>query len=87
VIYFQASDKYTAVITQSGESLIRKSIRDLIGELDPNCFQQIHRSTIVNLAQIDSVSRSLTGRGVIRLKCRPETLTVSRSFIHVFKQM
>jgi len=87
VIYFQASDKYTAVITRSGESLIRKSIRDLNAELDPNCFQQIHRGTIVNLAQVDSISRSLTGRGVIRLKNRPETLTVSRSFIHVFKQM
>ena len=87
VIYFQASDKYTAVITASGESLIRKSIRELATELDPNCFCQIHRSTIVNLTRIDKVSRSLTGRGVIRLKERSETLTISRPYLHCFKQM
>ncbi len=87
VIYFQAGDKYTTVITASGESLIRKSIRDLAAELDPNCFCQIHRGTIVNLTHIDKVSRSLTGRGVIRLKERSETLTISRSYLHCFKQM
>ena len=87
VIYFQARDKYTAVITQAGEALIRKSVRELASALDPNCFFQIHRSTIVNLSQIAKVSRSLTGRGVIRLKHRPETLTVSRAHLHFFKQM
>jgi DNA-binding LytR/AlgR family response regulator len=86
-IYFQASDRCTAVVTASGESLIRKSIRDLVSELDPNCFCRIHRGTIVNVSRIDKVSRSLTGRGVIRLKHRPETLTVSRSYLHLFKQM
>lgn len=64
VIYFQARDKYTAVITQAGESLIRKSVRELASALDPNCFYLIHRSTIVNLSQITNVSRSLTGRGL-----------------------
>ena len=87
VIYFQTTDKYTAVITDSGEFLIRKSIRDLAGELDPNCFCRIHRNAIVNLTYVEKVSRSLTGRGVIRLKERPETLTVSRSYLHFFKQM
>ena len=86
-IYFQAGDKYTAVLTARGEALIRKSIRELAAELDPNCFCQIHRATIVNLAQIAHVSRSLTGRGVIRLKDRHETLTVSRAYLHLFKQM
>lgn len=56
-------------------------------ELDPDRFCQIHRGTIVNLSQIEGVSRSLTGRGVIRLKHRPETLVVSRSYLHFFKQM
>ena len=87
VIYFQARDKYTAVITKTGESLIRKGIRELAIELDPDRFCQIHRGTIVNLSQVERVSRSLTGRGVIRLKHRPETLVVSRSFLPFFKQM
>jgi DNA-binding LytR/AlgR family response regulator len=81
VIYFQSKDKYTAVITRDGESLIRKSIRELTEVLDPDRFSQIHRGAI------DQVSRSLTGRGVIRLKDRPETLTVSRSFLGRFRQM
>ncbi|RJQ65347.1 MAG: DNA-binding response regulator [Desulfobacteraceae bacterium] len=87
VIYFQASDKYTLVKTRDREALIRKSIRELSTELDPQRFRQIHRGTIVNLSCIAKVSHSLTGRGVIRLKDRSETLTVSRSNFHLFKQM
>ena len=87
VIYFKASDKYTEVITRQGESLIRKSIKDLAGELDPGTFWQIHRGTIVNARFIARVSRSLTGRGVVKLTGRDETLTVSSRYVHLFKQM
>jgi DNA-binding LytR/AlgR family response regulator len=87
VIYFKAQDKYTLVITQEGESLIRKSIRELAGELDPERFWQIHRNAIVNVHFIDRVSRSLTGKGVVRLKGRSETLTVSNRYMHLFRQM
>jgi DNA-binding LytR/AlgR family response regulator len=87
VDYFRAEDKYTLVITKEGESLIKKSIKELAGELDPNKFWQIHRSIIVNVARIDKVSRSLTGRGTLKLKERTELLTVSRNYLHLFKQM
>ena len=85
--YFKAEDKYTLVVTKEGESLIRKSIKELAQELDPGQFWQIHRGTIVNVSKIDKVSRSLTGRGVLKLKGRPELLTVSRNYLHLFKQM
>jgi len=87
VCYFKASDKYTMVITKDGESLIRKPIKELANELNPNKFWRIHRGTIVNAGYIARLSRSLTGRGVIRLKDRSETLMVSRSYIHIFRQM
>ncbi|MBN1381832.1 MAG: response regulator transcription factor [Deltaproteobacteria bacterium] len=87
VDYFQAEDKYTLVMTAAGESLIKKSIKELAGELDPQQFWQIHRATIVNVFRIENVSRSLTGRGVITIKDRPESLVVSRSYLHLFKQM
>jgi DNA-binding LytR/AlgR family response regulator len=87
VCYFQASDKYTLVVTKGGDSLIRKTIKELAVELDPHQFWQIHRGTIVNASCISQVGRSLTGRGVVRLKDRTETLTVSHRYMHVFKQM
>jgi DNA-binding LytR/AlgR family response regulator len=87
IYYFKASEKYTMVMTAAGESLINKPIKELANELDPDKFWRIHRGTIVNAACIDKVSRSLTGRGVIQLKDLPELLTVSRSYIHIFKQM
>jgi DNA-binding LytR/AlgR family response regulator len=87
VDYFQAEDKYTLVMTKDGETLIKKSIKDLVRELDPDQFWQIHRSLIVNVSKIDQVSRSLTGRGVLKFKERPELLTVSRNYLHLFKQM
>jgi DNA-binding LytR/AlgR family response regulator len=87
VIYFKAQDKYTRVITLEGESLIKKPIKELAVELDPEQFWQIHRGTIVNVRHIDRVSRSLTGKGVVRLKGCGETLTVSNRYLHLFRQM
>jgi DNA-binding LytR/AlgR family response regulator len=87
VDYFKADDKYTLVMTKEGESLIRKSIKELVEELDPAHFWQIHRSVIVNVAKIDKVSHSLTGRGVVKLKEREDFLTVSRNYLHLFKHM
>ena len=85
--YFKAEDKYTLVVMKEGESLIKKSIKELAHELDPAQFWQIHRGTIVNVSKIDKVSRSLTGRGMLKLKGRPDLLTVSRNYLHLFKQM
>ena len=87
VEYFKAEDKYTLVMTKEGESLIKKGIKELADELDPAQFWQIHRSTIVNVSRIDKVSHSITGRGILKLRERPEILTVSRSYLHRFKHM
>lgn len=87
VVYFKASDKYTVVMTKEGESLIRKTIRDLTDELDPERFWRIHRGTIVNVHCIAKTSRSLSGSSIIKLIDRPEVLSVSRSYTHLFRQM
>ena len=87
VSFFKAEDKYTVVKTLEGESLIKKSIRQLTEELDPDQFWRIHRGTIINVSRIGNVSRSFAGRLIITLKDLPETLTVSRSYAHLFKQM
>jgi DNA-binding LytR/AlgR family response regulator len=87
VCYFKAEDKYTVVKTAEGESLIKTTIRQLEQELDPDQFWRIHRGTIVNIGQVSGVSRSFAGRYMVQLKDLPETLTVSRSYAHLFKQM
>ncbi|HEX6137113.1 MAG TPA: LytTR family DNA-binding domain-containing protein [Casimicrobiaceae bacterium] len=87
VVYFQAEDKYTKVVTPEAEALIRKPIRDLYDELDQEAFWQIHRATIVNLHAIARVERDWRDQPVITLKSRPEKLTVSRTFAHRFKAM
>jgi DNA-binding LytR/AlgR family response regulator len=87
VCYFKAEDKYTLVRTLENESLIKKSIRQLAEELDPDQFWRIHRGSIVNINRIAGVHRSFAGRHIVKLKELPETLTVSRSYGHLFKQM
>jgi len=64
-----------------------RTIRDLVAELDPNLFWQVHRSTLVNLHAIAAVHRSVRGELTIRLKARPETLPVSAQHAHRFRQM
>jgi len=87
VYYFQAEDKYTTVVTGAGEWLIRKSIRELVAELDGSRFWRIHRGTIVNVAKIEAASRNFSGTYSLRLKGLAQNLTVSRSFALLFKQM
>jgi len=87
VVYFQAQDKYTKVVTGDGEALIRKSIKELFEELDAEAFWQIHRGTIVSLRAIARVDRDWRDQPVITLKGRDEKLTVSRTFAHRFKAM
>lgn len=87
VAYFQSDTKYTVVMTAAGEALLRKPIRELLDVLDPAMFKQIHRSTIVNLRAVAAVSRDETGRGMLRLKTRPETLAVSQPFMSLFRNM
>ena len=87
VCYFQANDKYTSVFTADGEALIRTPLKELAEQLDATRFWQIHRGTIVNVAQVATTSRDLSGHTVVKLKARPEQLRVSRAFAHRFRQM
>ena len=87
ISYFQADNKYTRVVTGEGEALIRKPLKELVEELDPNQFWQIHRSTLVNATSIAGVTRDFRGRMLVKLKARPETLLVSDSYTHRFRQM
>jgi DNA-binding LytR/AlgR family response regulator len=87
VAYFRAEHKYTTVVTAEGEALLRSSLRELLPRLDPAHFKQIHRSTIVNLRAVAGIARDDSGRGSVRLKQRPETLTVSLPFMALFKHM
>ncbi len=86
VAYFRADNKYTTVMTADGEALLRTPIRELLPLLDGTKFKQIHRSTIVNLNAIAGIVRD-SGRGTVRLKSRPETLTVSAPFMALFRHM
>jgi DNA-binding LytR/AlgR family response regulator len=87
ILFFRAEDKYTRVQTQRFEALIRKPIKELIDELDPNEFWQIHRSTVVRVDAVEQVSRNLRGNQVVHVKGSDQKLEVSRTFNHLFKQM
>ena len=87
VVYFQSDSKYTVVMTADGESMLRTPLSDIIARLDMNAFRQIHRGTVVNMRAVASITRDDAGRGKMRLKSRPETLTVSLTYMPLFKNM
>jgi len=87
ILFFRSDEKYTCVQTDKFEALIRKPVRDLAEELDPSLFWQIHRATLVNVNAIEGVTRDIRGRHLVLIKGRPDKLEVSRSFLHLFKQM
>jgi DNA-binding LytR/AlgR family response regulator len=87
ILFFRAEDKYTLVKTRGFEALIRKPIKELIEELDPDEFWQIHRSTVVRVDAVEQVSRDFRGHQIVHVKGSDEKLEVSRSFNHRFRQM
>jgi DNA-binding LytR/AlgR family response regulator len=87
VLFFRSDEKYTRVQTEHAEFLIRKTLKELEDELDPDEFWRIHRSTLVRVDAIGEVTRDFRGRQLIQLKGHPEKLEVSRNHGHLFQQM
>jgi DNA-binding LytR/AlgR family response regulator len=87
VLFFVSDEKYTRVQTATLEALIRKPIKELVDELDPKLFWQIHRSTLVNVKAIAGVTRDFRGRQIVSVKGHKEQLEVSRSYLGLFKGM
>lgn len=86
VDYFQSEGKYTRVVGQGGEGLIRLSLKELLLQLDPAQFAQVHRSSIVNLHAVERIDKDGTAMAV-RLKGGRGTLAVSEAYARQFRQM
>ena len=87
VLYFEAADKYLRVLTARQEYLIRTPLRELVAQLDPAVFWQVHRGTLVRATAIASAERDEAGRLYLHLRDRPERLAVSRLYAPLFKAM
>jgi len=87
VLYFEAADKYVRVITADREHLIRTPLRELLPQLDPQRFWQIHRGTVVRGDAIATAVRDDAGKVVLTLAGHADRLTVSRLYAHRFKAM
>ncbi|KQW43543.1 MULTISPECIES: LytTR family DNA-binding domain-containing protein [unclassified Roseateles] len=87
VLFFHADDKYTIVQTATAEHLIRTPIFELAGQLDPEVFWQVHRSTIINLDHLAGTRRDDQSRLFVRVRGQARELPVSRAYVHLFKAM
>lgn len=87
ILFFQSDEKYTLVQTAQAELLIRKTLKELADELDPDEFWRIHRSTLVRVDAIAEVTRDDRGRQMLKVRNCPTALEVSRNHSHLFQQM
>jgi DNA-binding LytR/AlgR family response regulator len=87
ILFFQSDEKYTRVQTVGAEFLIRKTLKELLDELDPDEFWRIHRSTLVRVDAIAEVKRDLRGRQMLKVRGYPGELEVSRNHSYLFQQM
>jgi DNA-binding LytR/AlgR family response regulator len=87
VVYFEAADKYVRVLTADCEHLIRISLRELLPQLDPARFWQVHRGTVVRADAIERAERDDAGKVTLVLRQRSERLVVSRLYAHRFRPM
>jgi DNA-binding LytR/AlgR family response regulator len=87
VLFLEAADKYVVVTTRTGELLIRTSLKELCVQLDPGRFWQVHRSTVVNMDQVESASVNALGKMTLKLRGHAGALAVSKQYAHLFRQM
>ncbi|HEY0821263.1 MAG TPA: LytTR family DNA-binding domain-containing protein [Rhizobacter sp.] len=87
VLYFEAADKYVRVVTAEHEHLIRLSLRELLPQLDPQRFWQIHRGTVVRADAVATAVRDDSGKLTLNLRGHPDKLAVSRLYVHLFKAL
>ena len=90
--FLRAEEKYTQIAWrdeagQPREAVIRTALKDLIPQLDASQFAQVHRSVVVNLSAVSHVTRGVNETADIHLKGRQEVLPVSRTYLHLFRQM
>jgi DNA-binding LytR/AlgR family response regulator len=85
IIYFQSDHKYTRIVTADGEALVRKSLRELLDDIARDQFQQVHRSTVVNMLEVAGVAKDGTGRGRASFKRIADQVDVSAAFMDVFR--
>ena len=86
VLFFQSRDKYTAVVTADKERYIRTPLKELMNELDPDEFWQVHRASVIRVAAIERVLRDEMGRMQVKMRGSPEKISVSGAFTGLFKQ-
>ncbi len=87
VLFFQSDNKYTVVRTSASEYVIRTPLAELLAQLDPDVFWQIHRGTVVNSHTVLSAQRDMGGNLQLRIKGHPDTLAVARPYQALFRQM
>jgi DNA-binding LytR/AlgR family response regulator len=87
VLFFQAQDKYTRVVTATSEGHIRTPLKELLPELDSETFWQVHRSVIVRVGAIHAVEKGDDGKLQLTVRGRPDVLPVSSTFQHRFRGM
>nr|WP_298153481.1 LytTR family DNA-binding domain-containing protein [uncultured Pseudoxanthomonas sp.] len=87
VLFFQAQDKYVRVVTADDEAIIRMSLKELLGGLDPDVFWQVHRGVLVRVQAIDRVRKDELGRHQLSVKGRKDVLPVSGAFQQRFRGM
>jgi len=87
VLYFRSTDKYTEAVTANERHLVRTPLKELLEQLNPQQFAQVHRSIIVNLGAVERIERDVLGRSQIYLRQHADILPLSRSFAERFRQM
>jgi DNA-binding LytR/AlgR family response regulator len=87
VLFFQAQDKYTRVVTADSEGNIRTPLKELLAALDSEMFWQVHRSVIVRVGAVRAVEKDADGKLQLSVRGRADVLPVSTAFQHRFRGM
>jgi len=67
--WIDAAGDYMCVHAGGKTHIMRKTMKELEAELDPDLLQRIHRSTIVNVNQVREMQSHINGEYFLTLQC------------------
>lgn len=86
IVYLEADGASTRVVQEGGDVRTRLALKELVPQLDPREFWQIHRHIVVNRRHVERAMRLQDGGIVLTLKGRDEQLPVGAHFLDRFKE-
>ncbi|PID23079.1 DNA-binding response regulator [Sporosarcina sp. P3] len=86
ILYVHREENWTKIVTPTRDYETRMTLKELENKLTHSSFFRIHKSILVNLVHVSSLTPWFNGAYQLEVDQRPEKLSVSRNYVKELRQ-